>query len=470
MLSTPLGQYILDYDPPRGFSIPPFTMYDGSSDPYDHILHYNQAMILSTGDDRLLYKVFLTSLKGPALAWFHKLPRGSINTFSELWAAFVSQYLCSVRQKGNINSLQSILKREDESIWDFTRRFGQAVQQIDIYSNDAVLQNFRRSFGPTTPFFQSLSLDPLVTMEEFYRRADKFSTLEDNIRAASQTVMITTQSNKLANKGPSGQKSDQGKSQKRPDGQAEKKKNPPHFTALNMACDRLLPLIWDLSDFKWPPPMRAGPDQCNRSLRCDYHRDHCHETNNCQSLKFLVEKLIRADHLRRYLRGPISGTPAIPVTDRAVAEIEHALEPRPTINFILGGPADSQYQSKKQRRRTLRIASVRARINAINNQGSVPAAQPVEGLISFPPINPTWVITPHYDALVLTVCINSFDVHRVLVDPGSAVDLLHLPAFKQMKVPIDHLHSPGRILSGFNGATTLSIGEITFFVKAGPIT
>ena len=124
MLSTPLGQHILNYDPPRGFSIPPFTIYDGSSDPYDHMLHYNQAMILSAGDDRLLCKVFPASLKGPALAWFHKLPRGSINTFGELWTAFVSQYLCSVRQKGNISSLQSILKQGDKSIQDFTRRFG----------------------------------------------------------------------------------------------------------------------------------------------------------------------------------------------------------------------------------------------------------------------------------------------------------------------------------------------------------
>ena len=128
MLSTPFGQHILDYDPPRGFSIPPFAMYDSSSDPYDHMLHYNQAMILNAGDDQLLCKVFPASLKGPALAWFHKLPRGSINTFGELWAAFVSQYLCSVRQKGNISSLQSILKREDESIRDFTCKFGQAVQ------------------------------------------------------------------------------------------------------------------------------------------------------------------------------------------------------------------------------------------------------------------------------------------------------------------------------------------------------
>ena len=323
-------------------------------------------MILNAGDDRLPCKVFPASLKGPALAWFHKLPRGSINTFGELWAAFVSQYLCSVRQKGNISSLQSILKWEDESIRDFTRRFGQAVEQIDIYSMDAVLQSFRRSFGPTTPFFQSLSLDPPATMEELYRRADKFSTLEDNIWAASQTMMITAQSNKLAAKGTSEQKSSQGKSQKRPDGQSEKMKDPLQFTALNIAYDRLLLIIRDLPDFKWPPPMRAGPDQRNRSLLCDYHKDHGHETNHCQSLKFLVEKLIRAGNLRRYLRKPTRRTTAASTTDRAIADIEHGSEPRSTINFILGGPIDSQYQSKKQRRRMLRAASVRARVNTIS--------------------------------------------------------------------------------------------------------
>ena len=80
------------------------------------------------------------------------------------------------------------------------------------------------------------------------------------------------------------------------------------------------------------------------------------------------------------------------------------------------------------------------------------------------------VITPHYDALISTVCINSFDVHKVLVDPGSAADLLHLPAFKQMRVPIDHLHSADRVLSGFNGTTTLSVRDITFSIKAGPVT
>ena len=127
MLLSPLGHHILSCEPPRGFAIPPFAMYDGSLDPYDHMLHFNQTMILNAGNGRLLCKVFLVSLKGPALAWFHKLPRGSINSFNKLWAAFVSQYLCLVRKKGNISSLQTLFKWEDESIRDFTRRFGQAI-------------------------------------------------------------------------------------------------------------------------------------------------------------------------------------------------------------------------------------------------------------------------------------------------------------------------------------------------------
>ena len=215
--------------------------------------------------------------------------------------------------------------------------------------------------------------------------------------------------------------------------------------------------------------MRAGPDQRNRSLRCDYHRNHGHETNHCQSLKFLVEKLIRAGHPRRYIREPINGIAAAPIANTVIVDTEQALGPRQAINFILGGPADSQYQSKKQRIKMLRAASVRARVNTVSAQENIIAVQPVDDPISFPPINPTQVITPHYDALVLTVGINSFDVHRVLVDPGSAVDLLHIPTFKQMRVPLDHLSFAGRVLSGFNGATTLTVGDIAFPVQAGPV-
>ena len=113
---------------------------------------------------------------------------------------------------------------------------------------------------------------------------------------------------------------------------------------------------------------------------------------------------------------------------------------------------------------------VRAWVNTISASDNSKAIQPVDGPISFPPINPSRVITPHHDVLVFTLCINNFDVHRVLVDPSSATDLLHLPAFRKMQVMLDKFISAGRILSGFNGATTLTVGDIALPIKAGSVT
>ena len=203
-------------------------------------------------------------------------------------------------------------------------------------------------------------------MEELYRRADKYSNLEDNIRAASQTVMIMAQSGKPTTKSLPKEKGSQGKGQTRPQEQSEKKRDPLQFTPLNISYNRLLPLIRDHPEFKWPPPVRANLDQRNRSLRCDCHKDHDHGTNQCQGLKFMIERLIRAGHLRRFTREPTRTAETAPASYRAVVAAEHSSETRPTINFILGGPIDDQCQSKRQRIKMLRAASIRARINTIN--------------------------------------------------------------------------------------------------------
>ena len=91
----------------------------------------------------------------------------------------------------------------------------------------------------------------------------------------------------------------------------------------------------------------------------------------------------------------------------------------------------------------MRVTTVRAKVNVIHMEGKHEETKPIDGPISFPPVNLNRVIVPHYDALVLTLCIHGFDVHRVLVDPGSVVDLLQLPAFKQMKLSLGVVNSAG---------------------------
>ena len=84
---------------------------------------------------------------------------------------------------------------------------------------------------------------------------------------------------------------------------------------------------------------------------------------------------------------------------------------------------------------------MKARVNAIHTGGSREETKSIDGSISFPLVNPNKVIVPHYDALVLALCISGFDVHRVLVNPDSATDLLQLPTFNQMKLSLGMLNS-----------------------------
>ena len=59
---------------------------------------------------------------------------------------------------------------------------------------------------------------------------------------------------------------------------------------------------------------------------------------------------------------PVPGQPV----GRIVASPTTLLEPRLAINYILSGPTDDQYQSKRQQKRLVRAAMVKARVNVVH--------------------------------------------------------------------------------------------------------
>ena len=54
------------------------------------------------------------------------------------------------------------------------------------------------------------------------------------------------------------------------------------------------------------------------------------------------------------------------------------------------------------------------------------------------------------------------------MDPDT--DLLQLPSFNQMRLSLGMLNSVGRILSCFNGATTVTLGDVMLPVRANSVT
>lgn len=71
--------------------------------------------------------------------------------------------------------------QENESLRKFVKRFRQAVLQVESYSMDVVLQIFKRSICLGTPFFESLTKKPSATMDNLFKRANKFSIFEDDV-------------------------------------------------------------------------------------------------------------------------------------------------------------------------------------------------------------------------------------------------------------------------------------------------
>ena len=63
-------------------------MYNGRTDPVEHVSHFNQRMAVHSKNEALIYKVFPSSLGPVVMRGFDGLKEGSISSFQEFTRAF----------------------------------------------------------------------------------------------------------------------------------------------------------------------------------------------------------------------------------------------------------------------------------------------------------------------------------------------------------------------------------------------
>ena len=73
----------------------------------------------------------------------------------------------------------------------------------------------------------------------------------------------------------------------------------------------------------------------------------------------------------------------------------------------------------------------------------------------------------HDDALVVSVRVGDYNVHRMLVDNGSSADILFYLAFQQIGIDKARLIPTNAPLVGFGGTRVLPLGAITLSVMVG---
>ncbi|RVW19169.1 hypothetical protein CK203_093900 [Vitis vinifera] len=202
---------------------------------------------------------------------------------------------------------------------------------------DVVLQIFKRSICPGTPFLESLAKKPHVTMDDLFKQTNKYSMLEDNVQTNTQQVG------------------------RRQNGQHQLSQA--SLTPLNISYNKLIPLIQDLADFRWPKQIKTDSAKWDKSKKCAYHKEHDHTTKQCRSFHYLVEKLLKFGHLKQHV-----------CSDKRRAQTDQDLDvqiprtsiaPRVAINYIHGGPTDEEYNSKRKSQILLLATSIRERINSI---------------------------------------------------------------------------------------------------------
>jgi hypothetical protein len=74
---------------------------------------------------------------------------------------------------------------------------------------------------------------------------------------------------------------------------------------------------------------------------------------------------------------------------------------------------------------------------------------------------------PHNDAMVISCVIKGFLVHNVLVDTGSAADIIFAKAFRQMQEQEVKIQDTTHPLCGFAGRQIVALGKITMSVTFG---
>ncbi|XP_056698193.1 uncharacterized protein [Spinacia oleracea] len=220
-------------------------------------------------------------------------------------------------------------------------------------------------------------------------------------------------------------------------------------------------------DEKWklPDKLRSNPLRRNKNKWCEFHDDFGHTTEECNSLKDNIEDLIRRGYLKQYLldqrtekeeKEKATSGKLQEQAQRRVHETEG--QKKKPILVVFGGQR-SGHASKQH----LRALSHRVNFSTVGEN------RPTPPNMNFTADDCLGTQYKHDDPLVIEMDLNNHNVHRVLVDGGSAVNIIFRNCFEQLILEEGEksLTKVSYPLIGFNGSAGIPRGKITLPVTIG---
>nr|XP_004301973.2 PREDICTED: uncharacterized protein LOC101291635 [Fragaria vesca subsp. vesca] len=416
-------------------------LYDGSTDPYDHLDNFRSAMDGKDATEADRCKAFPQTLKGSALNWFRRIPAGTIKSFGDMRRAFLDEFMIVSNRVYTPNNLTQIHQLPEEGLRDYVIRFQGEYHRCEGADEKiayaALMGGFRSS-----PFLFKIFENPPGSFKALMREATNYSRAENlNYARDMSTDTLPAVGTKRPSEVSFGAKAPTNEYKKpKPSntpGNARTKPKVPlsrygKYTPLAGSKTEIFAVVSrDLPEpKKIRPPTRGRIDE---SHYCRYHREYGHTLEKCVHLADAYQALIDrgAPSIQRFIKrdGDQTGDA------RPAGQETRPNNPRAVINTISGGPTLAGTSNRAHK------AYARAANADIFLVDSRPAKMRrlVPEPITFTDEDGEGLIYPHNDPIIIKALIDDCEVPRVLVDGGRAVNIISATAFAKLGVDIGML-------------------------------
>ncbi|GJV96071.1 reverse transcriptase domain-containing protein [Tanacetum coccineum] len=315
-LKTPLTRRIIEFAGPEYVMPTNITLYDGSTDPADHLNRFSMAANSGEWPMPVWCRMFQQTLDGGARGWLESFPLNSINEWCQLTKAFTNIYSIRRACYKEPHEITKVMRRANETLPAFKERWTVETGLIMGVPEVMKISSFIDSIK-SPELAKRFSSNISKTVDEMMRRVDEFVRAKE---AYARTELLPGESRDIHRRlsFPAGPRdvhqrltfSTSTRKQRQPKApypQRDQANKAVPVLSLDSLIKCPKEILATETQLQLPAPrpvanlLRTGdPDKY-----CDYHQDKGHHTNDCIQLRKQLEIALESgklNHLMKDLR------------------------------------------------------------------------------------------------------------------------------------------------------------------------